>query len=420
MSRSSIVLALLAAACSPAAAQIKVHPTGVNVNAQGATTVLLTFGPLRGQQAVDATWCGRLVSAVPDRGLRCDPAAIFGRLPLRYDRSRASGEGGFTDVMSIPASVARRAYQAAERGERSSFFYVRRFVNAAGGPDEYVAVTCRLTGGGARSPLSLTDVQLLSDDAAAPVLWVRPGAAPASFNADVTYTGTGRLAGRWEVVLPGEELPTEADLLTEGSLPLEQRGLQRRYRQVERFNLFLPPTGRITIPGPDPQRLPTDAEGAYLVLLRVEAADDKEGDTDPRAVGVGDRVVHGGAAAGFPMPVLRYVVSQAGEAATSVPRAARELALLRPADGAAVAADSALRVSWLPERTAAAYRVELAGGDGVSLLRAVLPASAVAYDAPPWLRERANGGAVRWRVLAIDATGREVRASEWRSVSWAP
>src|SRR5688572_31294123 len=97
------------------AAQVRVHPTGVNVNAQGATTAFLTFGGLRSQVAVEAFWCGELVSAAPGRGFRCDPGTIFGRLPIRYDLSSASG-AALTDIMSIPASVARRAYQEAERG----------------------------------------------------------------------------------------------------------------------------------------------------------------------------------------------------------------------------------------------------------------------------------------------------------------
>ena len=35
--------------------------------------------------------------------------------------------GTFTDIMSIPPNVARRAYDAAAAGATSTFFYVRRF-----------------------------------------------------------------------------------------------------------------------------------------------------------------------------------------------------------------------------------------------------------------------------------------------------
>ena len=142
-------------------AQVRVSPTGVSVNAMGATTVFLTFGGVGSLTPAEAFWCGDLVPASPDLGQRCNPATLFGQLPARSDLSRRSGTGAgaFTDIMSIPPSVARRAYQAAVRGATSTFFYVRRFRNTAG-PDQYVVVTCRLTGGGARVPLALTDVRV--------------------------------------------------------------------------------------------------------------------------------------------------------------------------------------------------------------------------------------------------------------------
>ncbi|HEX7038085.1 MAG TPA: hypothetical protein VF210_20130, partial [Pseudomonadales bacterium] len=253
----TLLAVLVLALAGPAAAHaaIRVDPTGVNVNTQGATTVFLTFGGLVDQRPAEALWCGELIPAAPDLGFKCDPATIFGSLPLRFDRS-VTRAGRFTDIMSIPPSVARRAYQAAEAGAPSAFFYVRRFVSTTGGPDEYVAVTCRLAGGGARVPLALLDVRL-SFASKDPILFVPPGAVPPPVAAEITYSGTGRLVGRWEVVMPGEELPTPQDLLPEASLPPDQRGLQRRYTPIGRFNVFLPPVGRITLPGPDPSRLPT-------------------------------------------------------------------------------------------------------------------------------------------------------------------
>jgi hypothetical protein len=157
-------------------AQVRVNPTGVSVSSMSATTVFLTFGGLQGQRPVDAYWCGEIISAAPARGTRCDPATLYGKLPLRYDLSQLRG-GSFTDIMSIPPSVVRLAYQAAQRGATSTFFYVRRFQSASGGSDEYVAVTCRLTGGGARVPFSLTDVRLEFDDRDV-LPFVAPGDAP--------------------------------------------------------------------------------------------------------------------------------------------------------------------------------------------------------------------------------------------------
>jgi hypothetical protein len=142
-------------------AQITRHPTGVNVNATNVTSVFITFGNLGGKIPVDASWCGEVESATPAIGERCAASTLYGRLPIRYDRSQSSGANGLTDIMTIPASVARRAYQAAVQGEDSRFYYVRRFVDPRGGPDEYVVVTCRLTDGGARTPFSLADVRLV-------------------------------------------------------------------------------------------------------------------------------------------------------------------------------------------------------------------------------------------------------------------
>jgi hypothetical protein len=256
------------------AQNVKVNPTGVNVNTNTGTTVFLTFGQVPDSlRPAEGTWCGELIPATPDLGLKCDPTTIFGSLPARFNLSRSSGNLGFTDIMSVPPSVARRAYQAAVGGADSRFFYVRRFANLIGGPDEYVNVTCRLTGGGARAPFALTDAQLLFEPDL-PIIFIRPQKLTPKIKANIQYNGTGRLKGRWEVVAPGEELPTDFDLLPEGSLPFEQRGNQRRYTQLSRFNVFLPPVGRYTLEGPDPSRLPRNVEGPYLILLRIEASDD--------------------------------------------------------------------------------------------------------------------------------------------------
>lgn len=408
-----ILLGLMLA--SPVTAQVRVNPTGVNVNTQGATTVFLTYGGLSSQVPVEAFWCGELIPAAPALGLKCDPATIFGQLPIRYDQTRLSATGALTDVMSIPASVARRGYQEAERGRTSSFFYVRRFVSSIGAPDEYVAVTCRLAGGGARVPFALTDVNI-AFNGEAPVLFVQPGGTVLPFSAEITYTGTGRLRGRWEVVLPGEELPTSIDLLTEATLPPEERGTQRRYTELERFNVFLPPRGRVILPGPDPRRVPTSAVGAYLVLLRVEVSDDKEGDSDLGAVGAGTGILHSGAVAGFPLPPLRYVVGAAGEDVT-LRQSGRALQLLLPREAAVVPVDSALIVSWLPEAQAGFYRVEFESDEGTPLFSAIVQAGAGAYRPPPFVLQRVDGKPFRWRVLALDVTGREMRRSAWRNAS---
>ncbi len=394
---------------------IKVNPSGVNVNANGATTVFLTFGPVRNFRAAEGTWCGELIPAAPDNGFKCNPATIFGSLPGRFDLSKSSGNLGFTDIMSIPPSVARRAYQAAADGAVSSFFYVRRFINSSGGPDEYVPVTCRLSGGGARTPFSLTDVRV-SFEAQTPdnaIVLVVPGRKPPAIKAEITYNGTGRLRGRWEVVLPGEQLPEDFDLLTEASLPIEQRAQQRRYTQLSRFNLFLPPVGRYTLAGPDVSRLPATLEGPYLVLLRIEATDDKEADSNLLSLGVGPGIVHSGAVAGFPIPVLRYFVGS-GQPGDNI-----ALRLLTPAENALIAAGQPIDFSWTQVNGAALYQLEIADRSGQVVLSALLQPPTLNYRAPSWLRETVVGDGLQWRISVLDQTGAKTVVTPWRHLQLA-
>ena len=417
MLRRSMLIVVAGITARAANAQIKVNPTGVNVNTNGATTAFLTFGGLGDFRPVEAEWCGELVSAAPAAGLKCDPSTVFGRLPIRFDQSRLSGVTGFTDIMSIPPSVARRAYQAAETGQKSSFFYVRRFRNPATGQEQYVAVTCRLAGGGARVPFSLVDVSV-KFNVETPILFIKPGEGLPQLSAQIFYNGTGRLKGRWEIVRPGEEVPSERDLLTEATLPVEERGTQRRYTELERFNIFLPPTGQYLLRGPDVSRIATTTEGVYLILLRIEASDDKEGDSNLGAAGAGTGIVHAGAVAGFPMPPLRYVVG-AGSSELSATERSSQLTAVSPIADAALGADAPIDFSWTEAGARSAfYKVEIRNPAGEEILAAIVPRGPGLYRAPSWIREQA-GATLRWRVVALDLLGREVSRTEWRQFSAA-
>jgi hypothetical protein len=368
---------------------------------------------------VEATWCGELQPAAPDVGMKCRPDTIFGRLPIRFDQSSLDQTGGvFTDIMSIPPSVSRRAYQAAARGESSAFFYVRRFASNSGGPDEYVFVTCRMTGGGARTPLALLDVQL-AFGGDSEVLALAAGATAPPLRAEIVYNGTGRLDGRWEVVLPGEELPSADDLLPEASLPPDRRALQRRYTELERFSVFLPPTGRVTLPGPDPRRIPTGTDGLYQILLRIEATNDKEGDSNLALAGAGAGVVHSGAVAGFPLPTLRYTVGgdTAGRRATQ----ADGLQLIAPAPGASLDPldPAALDFAWTITPEALLYRLEIEDSNGQLLHGAVVQQGIARHRAPAWLAQSLPQDGARWRVVALGASGEAIRTSERRTFTVA-
>jgi hypothetical protein len=391
---------------------IKVSPNGVNVNANGATTVFLTFGGLTGRRPAEAMWCGELMPAAPDIGFKCNPATTYGSLPDRFDLSTPSGRQALTDIMSIPASVARRAYQDAQAGAKSSFFYVRRFVSLSNGPDEYVFVTCRMAGSGASVPLALTSVKLAFADEQG-VKYGKPGERLPQIKAEIVYNGTGRLVGRWEVVLPGDEPPTERDLLTEASLPVEERDRQSRYTQLSRFNVFLPPVSKYTLIGPDPSRLPTSIEGAYQILLRIEVSDDQDSGSNLAAIGAGQGFIQSGAVAGFPLPVLHYFVGSKSDSASAT---APALTLLTPAESDIVRTVEPLTFSWQGVPKAAVYRLEVKQAGGQEVLSALLPTWAMSYRAPAWLKERGGSGELQWRVVAFGQNGEMLSASPWRSL----
>src|SRR5207249_2265486 len=176
------------------------------------------------------------------------------------------------------------------------------------------------------------------------------------------------------------------------------------------------PAGRFTLRGPDVSRLPVDVEGTYLILLRVEASDDKEGDSDLADAGTGAGVVHSGAVAGFPMPTLRYVVGSGGSE-QSPSRAGGPLQLILPAEDARLAAGQPMAFSWSEDPRASTYRLEIDTLDGAALLTAFTQRGATAYRTPPWLAERAAGRALRWRVVALDGKGSDVNRSERRRLA---
>ena len=406
----SITIVFVFAAAAARAQTIAVNPTGVNVNSQNATVVFLTFGRIpAGYVPAEAIWCGELVPAAPPaQGLQCRPDTVYGSLPVRYDLSGASGNAAITDIMAIPPSVVRRAYQAAVAGASAGFFYVRRFTSTTGGPDQFVNVTCRMTGGGARVPFALTDVQIKSSDKE-PILFVKRGGKFPDVVAEIQYNGTGRLKGRWEIVQPGEQPPADRDLLTEATLPVEDRGEQRRYTQVERFNHFLPPLGKFSLRLEKPENIPLIADGQYLILLRVEATDDKESDSNLAAVGAGPGVVHSGAVAAFPMPVLKFFLAGNGTAPAGDPEATSAAApALRTIDPAAP-----LILSWGAVAGAAAYKLEVLSAEGRPLLTALLLDPVASYSAPPWFLRKNEGRQVRWRLTSIDPDGKPI-SSEYR------
>ncbi len=417
MMRIPVSIGILAAAvlaAFKAGAVTAVDPDTINVNRIGVTTVFLTFRGTKGQKAADAFWCLEITvpANTPVARDPCVPGTLLGHLPGRHEytsSSSAGREAAIVDIMTIPASVARRVYQQALAGKVNRFYYVRKFVDS-GGREEYIAVTCRLAGGGAGVPLALTRVEVGFETAEGrkAVYLLSRGQLPPPVTATLFYNGSGRLKGRWEVVRPGDPQPRIQDLMTEASLPPEARGRQRRYQLLSRFDVFLPPVGKAVLPGPDPKRIPTAVDGPYEILLRIEASNAPNG----RSETAGGSVPTGGVA-GFPMPVLRYFVG-GSETLAPLQRALahEELVLMFPANGSVITSPP-VNLGWKAVAGPDYYLLEVKRS-GKVVFSAIIDQGVSSYSLPSFIT--AIPGDLRWRVSAVSAQGETHARSPWWSL----
>ena len=397
-----------------------VNPTGVNINGTGVTTAFLTFIGTEGEESSEAFWCGEI--NVPANTVSasnpCLAGTFFGFLPRGLNQSRQVS-GNLTDVMTIPASVSRRAMQSAREGGNSSFFYVRKFIH--NGVAQYIAVTCRMANGGARVPFALTEVNpwFEKDERKVAVHLLTQGDIPPPVRVALRYNGSGRLKARWEIVKPGDVLPKESDLLPEAALPVALRGLQKRYNVIANVDVFLPPTGETIIDGPDPRLLPNRALGPYQILLRVEATRDKEGNSttgsvEDSGITAGGTAISGGVA-GFAVPPLRYYVATEDAVSEALRNAGVEKSLsLLPAK---VDPDGNVSLSWLNVDKAAYYSLEIRM-EGEKIFRAIHRSGLIRYSPPPWVIEKISSHPrSEWRVSAFDLHGNRIARSDWRDVN---
>ncbi len=384
-------------------AQVTVSPESITAYSQGATSAYLTFSNVVDLQPAEATWCGEIISATPEIGFRCDPATIFGVLPARYDQSRLNGSR-YTDIMSITPTVARRAYTDAASGNNSRFFYVRRFIGTNGNPDQFVPVTIRLSGNGAGVPFSLTTVKLNWQNGEKVVPFINPDDKLPKITAEIRYTGTGRLKGRWEIVKPGETLPERRDLLSESALPPEERGSQKRYTLLNRFSVNLPPGGKYVLPGPENWRIDKSIEGMYILLFRIEASDAANSASD-----AGNGNIATGAVAGFPMPTLRYYVGNSSnvdlQSITNTSISSNEFS----------EQNLPITLRWKEIANVKFYRLEIFDEDKTIFSAIVLP-DGKQYQLPSFIQTLAASKTLRWKTFAVGEKGETLEESAFLDV----
>ncbi|MBC7380106.1 MAG: hypothetical protein H7346_22075 [Burkholderiaceae bacterium] len=380
-----------------------VSPRQVALTSGGPTSRQLSYDFLGTSSTPVASYvCSQLIANPPSGASPTNPCATGGQsFGLSVESSgfttqqASAGRSRASETVLFPEAFARLSIALAQQSGNSSLYFVRQFQNGY-----YAVVQLQAVGSSLSDPLTLTEVQLAfrTGRGRQPTVSLAPGeAAPPSF-ADIYYTGSGTLRGRWEVVEPGLAVPDRSDLVPEASVPRSERGRQRRYRLVDRFEYALGPGGHFVLPGPDPARLPVRQTGGYLVLLRIEAV--------PAGTRFGAAAEHG--AAPFSLPVLVYQVGVGIDGATAL--AARFVELLDVKPGLVPT------LAWRPLPEAASWRVELADANGIIVGSKFLRREETRYGLAGMLAQRTRGKAVQWRVQAFDAGRRPIGRSDWKDI----
>jgi hypothetical protein len=172
------------------------------------------------------------------------------------------------------------------------------------------------------------------------------------------------------------------------------------------------------LPGPEVWRVDESLNGLYLVLLRIEASDDKEGDTDLASVGAGVGVVHGGAVAGFSLPVLRYYVANS-DRTQLVAVSGGVLTQVLPDERAVLRTDKPVDFTWTLTDNAMTYRLEVQDLQGNPIISAILTSEISTYRAPSWLKDKVGGTVARWRIVAFNQAGDPIAQTDWRSLKFS-
>ncbi len=391
-----------------------VSPKRVVGNVSSDLTQVLSYtfsGNTSSVSPGDGLFCLDLIVGLPagntTTGNPCTNGSQFARHPTVSGAFQSTRVGSFIrsvrETIRVPSAVSRFAR---ENG-RSRYYFARQF-----SPNQYAVVAIELLGNVANQPISITDMRMyFKQGGEQPIVFLKRGDALPTVEAKLVFTGSGWLRGAWEVVQPGDLDPTESDLMTDASLPLSQRGLQRRYTVVGTFQQYLPAIGQVTLTPPDLSRFPVRADGAYRVLLRLFA--------DP-AIGADNEGRLASGAAAFALPTARYFVGSFASHGTTSTLPSISVSL--PSVNHVFAATEAVSFRWQATRDAAVYLLEAVDATGKLVAAAQVPASAVelntGYSAPaPWRAQATLGaGAVRWRVTAYSRDGEALARSDWRGV----
>jgi hypothetical protein len=188
--------------------------------------------------------------------------------------------------------------------------------------------------------------------------------------------------------------------LSEASLPIEERGTQKRYTLLSRFNVNLPPGGRYTLPGPENWRIDKTIEGMYLLLFRVEVSDAVNSVSN-----TGVTIISSGGVAGFQMPTLRYYVGNSSNADVNQ--------VTNIAIGGDLAGEiPPIILTWKAVENTKLYRLEIEDEEGKRVFSAVTLPTSKMYQLPSFIQNLTASKQLKWKVSAIGEDGKELETTK--------
>ncbi len=193
--------------------------------------------------------------------------------------------------------------------------------------------------------------------------------------------------------------------MSEAALPIEERGTQKRYTLLNRFNVNLPPGGKYILPGPENWRIDKTVEGMYLLLFRVEASDAPDS-----ASNIGGATLPTGAVAGFAMPTLRYYVGNSTN--TNI----QQITKTNLISGELSNQPLPIILRWKAVADTKIYRLEIEDNENKKIFSAVVLPSFKQYQLPSFIRELTVSKQLKWRVTAFDAGGKTLEESKLADV----
>ena len=189
--------------------------------------------------------------------------------------------------------------------------------------------------------------------------------------------------------------------MSEAALPPEERGTQRRYTLLNRFNINLPPGGKYILPGPENWRIDKTIQGMYLLLFRVEASDASDSVSN-----TGQNSVATGGVVGFSMPTLHYYVGNSNN-----------LDINQITDIDATNFRPPMILRWKEVANAKLYRIDIEDPDGKKVFSSIVMPSTKDYQLPSFIRELASAKQLKWRISAIDEASKTLEESTFSEIN---